>query len=149
MLRWFTVLLLAVAASAVGCGMTGESTLDAMKRRAQARADSARQEEEQSKQRIAKAAAAYAALKGQSLTDDESEVAVVPANTPQSQAKPAAAKSPAGSAAAGAENTAASPAKFKLAAIRPPVPSKPETPLTDIQRRNKSAANLDQIIKAL
>ena len=141
MSRWFTSFTLAAGVLASGCG---ESTMDAMKRRAQARADAVKVEDEQAKQRIAKAAAQFAELKGKSETEPEHKAAnpVQPVNTPakaptapKTQAKAAAEKGP-GAAAI-------------VAAIRPPVPVKPESPLNDIQRRNKSALNLDQIIKAL
>ncbi len=144
MLRWFTIFLLAACASAAGCGMTGESTMEAMKRRAQARADAAKEEEEQAKQRVAKAAAAYAAAKGQAPSEDEADSAVVPMPIAK---VPSKAVAKAGSPASD-EATAAAP-KAKQPAVRPPVPVQPETPLTDVQRRNKSAANLEQIIKAL
>jgi hypothetical protein len=153
MSRWFIVLLAALA-TAVGCGMTGESTLDTMKRRAKAQADANKEAEEQAKQRIAQAQKNVAT---KSAADDEETVEL-----PAAAKSPVAAKSPAAgekaksaskndnkTPSAAADNTKPVPAGNLNAAARPPIPVKPDPPLTDIQRRNRSAANLEQIISSL
>ena len=148
--RFALFLLAAASLSAIGCGLTGESTLDAMKRHAKAQADANQEAEELAKKRVAKAGEAYAKAKGLSLSDPPDAIAV-------EQITGKAAKLPATEAPKEAskplQNSHKTSAKGatdgQLAASRPSLPVAPEPPLTDIQRRNKSAENLDQIIKAL
>jgi len=149
MRRWFIVLLAAVLPPVVGCGITGESTLDAMKRRAKARADAVKADEEHAKQRIAKAAKNVVKTPAQ---DDE--IAASPGPAEKTPAAGEKSKTVATKKVVKTPNTVADTAKEASdgnlnAAARPPIPVKPDPPLSDIQRRNKSAANLEQIIGAL
>ena len=146
--RWFIVLL-AVLASAVGCGVTGESTLDAMKRRAKAQADANKAAEEQAKQRIATAQKNL--VKPAAAEDDAGQSAPAGGPSPPAiaKARPHPRRADAKTPTATAANAPAAAANQPNAAARPPIPVKPDTPLTDVQRRNNSAANLEQIIGAL
>src|SRR5262245_33709843 len=122
--RWFTLFALAVAVFASGCGLTGESTMDAMKRRAQARADAVKVEEEQAKQRLAKAAAKFAELKGKNETAEEPTVNVPVKSAAPTAKTPAVAKAPVGPAAKGSNAEKVPGAAAKVAAVRPPLPVK-------------------------
>jgi uncharacterized protein DUF1559 len=146
--RWFIVLL-AVLASAVGCGVTGESTLDAMKRRAKAQADAIKEAEEQAKQRIAKSQKNL--VKPAAAEDDAGQSVPAGGQPPPAiaKAKPNPSKADAKTRDATAANAPAAAGGKLDAAARPPIPVRPDSPLTEVQRRNKSAANLEQIIGAL
>lgn len=141
----FTLLLLLVSIlPGVGCGITGESTMDAMKRRAKALADANKEQAERQKQKSAKAGKAAAA--------PASEVKIIQPTASPGGKKAASAAADKGSGAKGTD-TAKSKSPVSPSGdpsvTRPPLPLKPEPPLTDVQRRNKSAENLDKIITAL
>ncbi len=147
MLRWFAFLFLVAALPpVVGCGLTGESTMDAMKRRAKGQAEANKAAEERAKQKAAKAP--KTAVSWQPAKDpDDQELPLLAEKTAgkNSPAKPSTAKD----ATAKTKIAAAPPLGSKASLIRPSIPAKPELPLTEIQRRNKSATNLEQIVGAL
>jgi hypothetical protein len=149
MARWFIVLLVAVVAPTVGCGITGESTLDAMKRRAKAQADANIEAEKNAKARIAKAQKNAVKSVGQDEDSAESPAAASKATAAAPKTKAVANKGDVKSPGTAADNAPAESGSKLTSAARPPLPVRADPPLTDIQRRNKSAANLDQIIGAL
>ena len=146
--RWFTLLLLAaLGLPLAGCGLGGESTMDAMKRRAEGVAQANKAREEREKQ---KAEAAAKIAPPPASADQTAEL-------PARSAEPAAASAPEKTAA---KNTSASPPSDVAASVAaesvpvtasglPPLPVKPESLPPDIERRNQSAKKLARIIAAL